>query len=80
VLQFISSPVSMVIHVTGQQGFALALQGFGLLLRIVPVMLVSEMAPAHVSEVYAVSGAVFYSVYILVLLSVSSSFRKASAA
>jgi len=68
VLQFVASPVSMVLHVTGRQGLAMALQVFGLLLRLSPVLVATSIMPGQVSEIYALTGAVFYGLYILVVL------------
>jgi len=39
IFQFLSSPVSMALHVTGQQGVAMGLQCFGLALRVLSVLL-----------------------------------------
>lgn len=65
VLQFIASPVSMVLHVTGRVALAMGLQAFGLLLRVGPVLAMSTVGSDRLSEVYAVTGAVFYGVYLL---------------
>lgn len=65
VLQFVASPVSMVIHVVGRQGLAMGLQAAGLMLRVGAVTIAGAMALDIVSEIYAVSGAVFYGVYIV---------------
>lgn len=65
VLQFVASPVSMVLHVTGRVALAMGLQAFGLLLRVGSVLAVASAVPERLSEVYAVTGAVFYGVYLV---------------
>ena len=67
VLQFVASPVSMVLHVTGRVALAMGLQAFGLLLRVGPVLAVASAVPERLSEVYALTGAVFYGVYLAVI-------------
>ena len=66
-LQFLSSPVSMALHVTSQQRLALGLQIFGLVLRVTTVAVAGVLMLDGVSELYAVSGAVFYLIYLIVV-------------
>lgn len=68
VMQFLSSPVSMVLHVTGNQKTALSLQLFGLFLRAGLVLVAFYFEPVFAAEVYAFSGFVFYSIYFAVVL------------
>jgi O-antigen/teichoic acid export membrane protein len=69
VLQFLAQPVSMTLHVTSRQPTALLLQLGGLFLRVGSVLIagafVSGMA---LSESYAVSGALFYFFYIVLIV------------
>lgn len=65
-LQFITSPVSTALHVTGQQRLALLLQLFGLIIRVGAVYLAYTMG-FGISETYALSGAVFYLLYFAVV-------------
>lgn len=67
VLQFVASPVSMVLHVTKRPALAMALQAFGLLLRVGPLLAMASANPERMSEVYALTGAAFYGLYILVV-------------
>lgn len=71
VLQFVSSPVSMILHVTGRQNLAMMLQGAGLVLRLSMVLLAAKLVEDNISEIYAISGAIFYMAYIAVVLFVS---------
>lgn len=71
VMQFISSPVSMVLHVTNSQNIALYLQLFGLVFRTTLVLAAFLLSPGVAVEVYAVSGFVFYCAYFLVVLRIS---------
>ena len=67
VLQFVASPISVVLHVTNRLGAALALQLAGLALRLAAVLGAFVLTPDLVMEVYAVSGAVFYLLYLGVI-------------
>lgn len=68
VLQLLSTPISMALHVTGHQRTAFVLQLFGLVLRVLMVYLAAKFAQADVSEWYAVSGGLFYLLYLLTIL------------
>lgn len=67
-MQFITSPVSMVLHIVNAQRTALVLQLFGCLLRISSVL--SSIFLFHVSvvETYALSGMIFYVLYISIVI------------
>jgi len=67
VLQFMTSPVSMALHVTSHQRLALGLQVFGLTFRVTTVVTAGELINGGVSEWYAASGAVFYLFYLIVV-------------
>lgn len=60
VLQFLSSPVSMVMHVTNHQRTMLGVTVSGLLIRLSAMWLAYAFAKAEFAELYACSGAVFY--------------------
>jgi hypothetical protein len=64
--------VSTALHVTGHQRAAFALQFFALALRVGAVYAASLLATDFVSETYAFSGFVFYSIYLGVVLHVVS--------
>ncbi|MEW5878953.1 MAG: oligosaccharide flippase family protein [Pseudomonadota bacterium] len=68
VVHFIAAPVSMALHVTGQQPMALALQAGGLAVRTTAVAIAGALPGAFVSEAYAVSGVVFYAAYLAVVV------------
>lgn len=63
-LQFVVSPVSMVLHVTDHHAKSMMLQAFGLVLRLGLVLLVAIAIPQYIVEAYAVSGALFYFAYL----------------
>src|SRR5690606_7186116 len=70
-LQFIASPVSMVLHVTGLQHWAMTLQIVGLVLRTGPVLIAALLlAKGHVSA-FIIGSAVFYLVYLGIILKAS---------
>lgn len=62
VLQFLSSPVSMTVHVLDRQKQMLLLSIFGLALRLGSVGVAYLYWPGSLGEAFAVSSAVFYSV------------------
>ena len=68
ITQFLASPVSMSLHVTGNQKAALALQVLGLVLRVGAVLAAIIFAPGDLAQVYAVSGFVFYAIYVTTVL------------
>lgn len=71
IMQFLASPISMALHVTGHQRTAMYLQYFSLVFRVVVVWIAAELLPTVVSESYALSGFVVYSVYAMYVLSVA---------
>ena len=68
IIQFIVSPVSMALHVNNNQRLAVLLQFFGLVLKISLVWLVFKIDKNLISETYAISGFLFYLLYILMLV------------
>ena len=68
VLQFLAVPISMALHITGNQRTALVLQLSGMLLRVAAVLGAATWSAGRISEAYAVSGFIFYFAYAAVLL------------
>lgn len=68
VMQVLSSPVSMSLHITGNQRIALMLQIAGLILRVVFLFLISMFYSEWVFEYYAISGFIFYTLYLIIIL------------
>lgn len=68
ILQFTASPVSTVLHVTGRLRTAMILQVAGAVLRIGAVVTAAALAADSLSEVYALSGALFYGIYLGLVL------------
>jgi O-antigen/teichoic acid export membrane protein len=67
VMQFIVSPVSMVLHVVGKQNEAMFIQAFGMILRIGTVILAIHFFPENIVEIFAISGAIFYILYFFLI-------------
>jgi O-antigen/teichoic acid export membrane protein len=67
-LQFLVVPVATTLHVTESQRAALALQAAGLVMRMGAVLVCAALARQWLSEVYVVSGALFYALYLGVVL------------
>lgn len=70
IFQFLASPVSMALHVTNQQKHAFFLQAFGLLLRVGFVFGAIQLCEGAIAEVYAITGFIFYFVYLILVLKV----------
>lgn len=68
IMQFLASPISMALHVTGHQRIVFVLQAFGLVFRVLTVWVVAQLANESISEAYAVSGAFFYLIYLWLIL------------
>lgn len=67
-MQFITSPVSMSLHINNKQEIAFILQLVGFLLRVGSVLIFAILYPEYVGEVYAISGLFFYFIYLAVIL------------
>lgn len=67
-MQFITSPVSMTLHITNHQKLAMILQFIGFLLRVGTVIVGGLYFQGYITEIYSVSGFVFYSLYLLIVL------------
>lgn len=68
VMQFMSSPVSMTLHVTQSQRAAAILQISGFIIRVGSVAMASYFANNWIVESYAISGFIFYLVYLCVVV------------
>lgn len=69
VMQFLVSPVSMSLHVTGKLRVALTLQITGLCLRLGgTIVAVIWLGLSYIAEAYAVTGFLFYSLYLYVVI------------
>lgn len=67
-LQFLTSPVSMSLHIIGAQKTAMALQIFVMLLRIGMTFSAVQWLPDFTAEIYAISGFFAYGIYLAVVL------------
>ncbi len=67
-MQFICSPVSMILHLTHNQKPALALQVFGLVLRTGSLLIATLLFNSLLTEFYALSGFLFYTLYLIVVI------------
>lgn len=74
-LQFLASPVSMVMHVKGQQRAMLLLTTFGGAVRIASVLIGAYYDSKHLIEIFALSSALFYGVCLFVFSSASGLFN-----
>ena len=67
IIQFVVSPVSMALHVSNNQRLAVILQFIGLVFKVAIVWLVFKVTEIYISEAYAISGFLFYLIYLFVL-------------
>lgn len=68
VLQFITSPVAMSLHISGHQRAALKLQVLGFAIRVSFVLFGLFVLNGWVSELYSISGFLFYLIYFVVIV------------
>lgn len=66
-IQFITSPVSMSLHISNNQHIAMVLQVIGLIFRCSVVFIMVNYFSEWVGEAYAISGFIFYSLYLSVI-------------
>lgn len=66
--ELLASPVSMALHRASNQRGAMALQAFGLVLRVGAVCVASIAAVDLAVEFYALSGFIFYATYLWVVI------------
>ena len=66
-LQFVTSPVSVVLQVTGHLQLALWLQVFGLIVRLGAVLVAQTFFVEYISEAFAVSGVLYYMAYFAIV-------------
>lgn len=67
-MQFITSPVSSILYITNNQKLAFYLQASGLVIRVGAVYVAATYQNIFIGEYYAVSGFVFYTLYLMVVL------------
>lgn len=66
-LQFIASPILVILHVTDRLPTAMWLQFGGGFFRIVSIVVAAKLFPAYLVEVFAITSALFYLSNILVV-------------
>lgn len=66
-MQFVAVPVSSALHVTGRIKTGMVLQILALVLRAGSVVLFYYVATRHISEAYAVSGAIAYLIHLTII-------------
>lgn len=70
-LQFLASPISIVMQVTGHQRLALLLQLAGAIFRVGATASAVVLMRGHLLEIYAATGLVFYAIYLLIVMRVA---------
>ena len=67
-LQFVVSPVSMALNISEKQKVAMYLQLVGLIFRVGAVLVAINFFPNFLGETFAIANAVFYSLYLYVVI------------
>lgn len=75
ILQLTASPISTVLHVIGLLHYAMLLQVLGAILRIGSVLFAIQFYPNSLITAYAISGAIFYTIYISLILGVTRTLK-----
>lgn len=65
-LQFLTSPISMVMHVKNKQKQMLTLTVTGFIIRVGSVIVAYYFYPNFIAEAYAISGGIFYFLCLIV--------------
>jgi O-antigen/teichoic acid export membrane protein len=68
IMQFLVSPISMALHITGQQRTLFCLQVVGLVFRVLVVWMAGKLLNQSITEAYAISGFLFYSIYLWLVI------------
>ena len=54
----------MLLHILDRQALAMVLQAIGFALRVGAVIVAINLWPTFISEIYAMSSAIFYKIYL----------------
>lgn len=68
ILQFVASPVSISLHITGKQAYAMILQAFGLIFRPASIIISSQTIPNKIIETFAIASAIFYMTCLITII------------
>lgn len=74
-LQFIASPISMVLYITGRQSLAMGIQICGLIFRTLATWAGAKFLDDRATEAYALSGVFFYATVIFLVIIVGRNFK-----
>ncbi|MGK0257322.1 lipopolysaccharide biosynthesis protein [Sulfitobacter pontiacus] len=68
ILQFIVSPVSIILHIQGRLALSMWINAFGCTLRTIAAIIAVNYYPKFAGEAYALAGLAFAVVYLMVIL------------
>lgn len=77
VFQLLASPISLGLHVTHHQSWAAILQIGGVVIRVLLTLAIPLLMPGGYVIGFAMGGALFYAIYLGVILVVTGVFRHA---
>jgi len=56
------------LHVSGRLKLAMSLQIFGLIIRIIPLLVIAGVGSGFITETFAVFSFIFYIIYLFIVL------------
>lgn len=76
--QFVSSPISVILYMVDKYELAMLLQLSGLILRVGSVLIAILYHPEWLTEAFAVSSAVFYLIFIILVTRILQSSERSA--
>lgn len=76
IIQFVTSPLSTILVVKNHLQLSVVIQVAGIIIRLGAIMLAIWVQPNFLAEYYALSGAVFYGLFFIVVYRVSGRDKK----
>lgn len=76
VIQFLGSPISMVLHVQGAQNIALMLNLYGIVIRLLPLPILAYLGHSnYLVQMFSLTSALFYIGWLFFGLKYSSAYK-----
>ena len=76
IIQFVTSPLSTILIVKNLLPLSVAIQAAGIIIRLGAIILSIRLHPNFLAEYYALSGAVFYGLFFIVVYQASGKDKK----
>lgn len=69
-MQLLSSPIAMALHIIEKQEIAMLLHFFGFVIRVIGLVLIGFTKPDYMVEYFLLSGFIFYFIYLVLILGI----------